>query len=45
MAAWDELHAANDRLAWRIGNPTFNERRDESIYICDPLERQKLGHR
>jgi hypothetical protein len=42
----EELHAANDRLGWRIGTPAFNERRDEwSIYIYDPSERQKLGHR
>lgn len=44
--AWEAVHAANDGLGWQIGKPRYDERRNEwSVYLFDPRERPKVGHR
>ncbi len=45
-AAWGELHSANEGMAWHVGKPAFDERRDQwSLYAFDPSERPKVGRR
>jgi hypothetical protein len=46
-AAWAELHAANDSLAWFVGRPAFDSHRlvPWAQYAFDPKETPKVGRR
>lgn len=46
VAAWDEVHAANEQLGWQVGRPYFHDERGTwEQYTFDPKERPKVGKR
>lgn len=44
-AAWDKLHAANDRLGWFVGRPGQRHGGSWEIYAFDPQEKPHIGRR
>lgn len=46
VAAWDEVHAANEKLHWQVGRPYLHDELDTwEQYAFDPTERPKVGKR